>query len=165
MSKNLDADFSASKNTVVSKALIEQGQGSYYSTELGDAFLGDSKELLKLIPESSVSLVVTSPPFALRRKKNYGNEDAENYVNWFRPFAEQVKRILKPDGSFVIEIGGAWMPGHPVRSIYHYELLIAGLSLKNMSKSEIGQVHWGDDNIPHNPGSHRRCAVVDIRIA
>src|SRR5687768_4680416 len=110
MSNNTPSDFLTAKNDFVSKALSEQGQVAYYSTDFGDAFLGDSRELLRLVPSNSVSLVVTSPPFALRRKKNYGNEDAENYVNWFRPFAEQVKRILKPDGSFVVEIGGAWMP-------------------------------------------------------
>jgi hypothetical protein len=42
--------------------------------------------------------------------------------------------------------------------------ITAGLSLKKMSKSEIGQVHWGDENSPHNPGSHLRCAIVDVRI-
>jgi site-specific DNA-methyltransferase (cytosine-N4-specific) len=102
----------------------EQGYSPYYFTQLGDAYIGDSKELLAALPSSSVSLVITSPPFALRRKKNYGNVDAEDYVDWFRPFAREVLRVLKEDGSFVVEIGGAWMPGHPTRSIYHYELLI-----------------------------------------
>jgi len=104
--------------------LTENGFTPYYSTELGDAYLGDSRELLAALPDNSVSLVLTSPPFALRRKKKYGNVDAEKYVEWFRPFAEQIHRVLKKDGSFVIEIGGAWMPGRPTRSIYHYELLI-----------------------------------------
>lgn len=96
----------------------------YYQTKLGRAYLGDSKELLKTLPEKSVALVITSPPFALRKKKNYGNPEADQYVEWFRPFAQEVRRVLKDDGSFVIEIGGAWNPGHPTRSIYHYELLI-----------------------------------------
>lgn len=102
----------------------EKGFDPYYSTRLGDAYLGDSRELLSVLPDNAVSLVLTSPPFALRRKKTYGNVDAERYVEWFRPFAEQILRVLCDDGSFVIEIGGAWMPGHPTRSIYHYELLI-----------------------------------------
>jgi DNA modification methylase len=105
-------------------SFAKRGFAPYYSTELGDAYLGDSRELLAALPDASVSLVLTSPPFALRRKKKYGNVDAEKYVEWFRPFAEQVLRILKDDGSFVVEIGGAWMPGRPTRSIYHYELLI-----------------------------------------
>jgi DNA modification methylase len=104
--------------------LAEHEHFPYYETEWGSAYVGDSMELLAALPDDSIALVITSPPFALRRKKNYGNVDAENYVEWFRPFAEQVLRVLKNDGSFVIEIGGAWMPGQPTRSIYHYELLI-----------------------------------------
>lgn len=96
----------------------------YYATKYGKAYLGDSRELLKVLPAKSVSLVITSPPFALRKKKNYGNQDADNYLEWFHPFAKQVQRVLKDDGSFVIEIGGAWNEGHPTRSVYHYELLI-----------------------------------------
>lgn len=72
----------------------------------------------------SVDLVMTSPPFGLTRKKEYGNADADDYVEWFRPFAEQFHRILKPQGSLVIDIGGAWKPGLPTKSLYHYELLI-----------------------------------------
>jgi DNA modification methylase len=104
--------------------LLSKTKKPYYHTKLGSAFLGDSRELLGLIPNNSISLVLTSPPFALRKKKNYGNPDAEEYIAWFRPFAERVKQILKEDGSFVVEIGGAWMPKNPTRSIYHYELLI-----------------------------------------
>jgi len=104
--------------------LAEKGLAPFYSTRLGHAYLGDSTDLLGALPEDSVSLVLTSPPFALRQKKNYGNVDAESYVDWFRPFAEEVMRVLRHEGSFVLEIGGAWMPGQPTRSIYHYELLV-----------------------------------------
>ena len=105
-------------------ALAENGYQPYYQTAFGRAYTGDSRELLAALPDRSISLVLTSPPFGLRTKKNYGNPEAEKYVEWFRPFAQEVFRVLKDDGSFVIEIGGAWMPGHPTRSIYHYELLI-----------------------------------------
>ena len=105
-------------------ALAKKKLKPYYSTSRGSAYLGDALVLLKALPDNSVSLVLTSPPFALRKKKNYGNPEADVYVKWFRPFAEEVMRVLKPGGSFVIEIGGAWMPGHPTRSVYHYELLI-----------------------------------------
>lgn len=67
---------------------------------------------------------MTSPPFGLVRKKDYGNVDADKYVDWFRPFGELFKRLLKPHGSLVIDIGGSWIPGLPTRSLYHYELLI-----------------------------------------
>lgn len=62
--------------------------------------------------------------FALLRQKGYGNVASEEYVEWFRPFAEQFKRILKPDGSLVIDLGGTWIKGLPYRSLYHYEFLL-----------------------------------------
>jgi len=79
-------------------------------------------QLLKAMPGASVDLVMTSPPFALTRKKEYGNEPIERYLEWFMPFCLEIKRILKPSGSFVLDIGGAWVPGAPVRSTYHFEL-------------------------------------------
>ncbi len=67
---------------------------------------------------------MTSPPFGLVRKKDYGNADAHDYLEWFKPFAEAFRRALKPHGSLVIDIGGAWISGQPTRSLYHFELLI-----------------------------------------
>ena len=94
-------------------------------TALGQTYLGDSLDyLFGHAKKESVDLIVTSPPFGLVRKKSYGNEDADDYCNWFRPFAEGFKRALKPNGSLVIDIGGAWKPGMPTRSLYHFELLI-----------------------------------------
>ena len=69
----------------------------YYQTKYGAAYLGDSLELLKNIPDKSISLILTSPPFALTRKKEYGNKSAEEYVEWFLQFAKEFKRILKDD--------------------------------------------------------------------
>lgn len=98
----------------------------YEETKRGKMYLGDSLGLLHetLAPES-VDLIMTSPPFGLVRKKSYGNEDADQYVDWFRPFAEGMRRVLKPQGSLVIDIGGAWKAGLPTRSLYHFELLIS----------------------------------------
>ena len=96
-----------------------------FETPLGQALLGDSLDLLLGgTAEHSVDLIVTSPPFGLVRKKSYGNEDADEYCDWFRPFAEGFRRALKPNGSLVIDIGGAWKPGTPTRSLYHFELLV-----------------------------------------
>lgn len=95
-----------------------------YSTPLGAAFLEDSYKVLQRLPGCSVDLVLTSPPFALTRKKEYGNEPIERYLEWFMPFCLEIKRILKPTGSFVLDIGGAWIPGVPVRSVYHFELAV-----------------------------------------
>jgi site-specific DNA-methyltransferase (cytosine-N4-specific) len=96
----------------------------YYETKRGKAFCGNSIEIMKQIRPGSVSLVLTSPPFALRRKKSYGNVEPDEYADWFWPFAKEIFRILKPDGSFVLDIGGSWNRGEPTRSLYHFELLL-----------------------------------------
>src|SRR5262249_38747639 len=95
-----------------------------YVTRCGQAYQGDAREILRQLAADSVSLVLTSPPFALRRQKAYGNVAASEYVDWFWPFAEEIYRILKPDGSFVLELGGAWNPGSGTRSLYQYELIL-----------------------------------------
>lgn len=96
-----------------------------HQTLYGRIILGDSLELMRdTIADNSIDLIVTSPPFALLRKKDYGNEDQDNYVAWFKEFGKEFYRILKPSGSLVIDIGGAWIPGQPTRSLYHFELLI-----------------------------------------
>jgi len=102
------------------------GTNSYHRTKLGKIYLGDSLCVLEqhLAPES-VDLIMTSPPFGLVRKKDYGNVDADKYVEWFKPFGDLFHRLLKPTGSLVIDMGGSWNPGVPTRSLYHYELLVA----------------------------------------
>lgn len=98
---------------------------TFYETERGTMFHGDALDyLFNRADEKSVDLIMTSPPFGLVRKKTYGNEDASGYCEWFRPFAEGFRRVLKDSGSLVIDIGGAWKPGTPTRSLYHFELLI-----------------------------------------
>jgi len=97
----------------------------FLSTDQGQILWGDSRGYLfgKAKP-NSVDLIMTSPPFGLVRKKSYGNEDADQYCDWFRPFAEGFHRVLKDSGSLVIDIGGAWKPGQPTRSLYHFKLLV-----------------------------------------
>ncbi len=95
------------------------------STSRGRIIHGDSKQFCsKALRPKSVDLIMTSPPFGLVRKKTYGNADSELYIDWFRPFAAAFKRVLKNNGSLVIDIGGAWIPGQPTRSLYHFKLLI-----------------------------------------
>jgi site-specific DNA-methyltransferase (cytosine-N4-specific) len=96
-----------------------------YCTRLGAAFAVDSRDLLAKLPDDSVDLVVTSPPYALHFKKEYGNVEKQDYVAWFLPFAREIFRTLKPTGSFVLNIGGSYNPGTPTRSLYHFKLLIA----------------------------------------
>jgi DNA modification methylase len=105
------------------RALV--GSAPYYETDLGAAVLGDSLESLKRLPDSSVSLVLTSPPYALHFKKAYGNKDKHEYVDWLLPFAREIRRVLRDDGSFVLNIGGSYNQGIPTRSIYHFKLLVA----------------------------------------
>jgi DNA modification methylase len=95
-----------------------------YATELGAAYPGDALDLLKLLPPRSVNAIITSPPYALHFKKSYGNPHQADYVDWFMGFVEEFQRVLRPSGSLVLEIGGAWNPGQPTRSIYHFELLV-----------------------------------------
>ncbi len=98
---------------------------SFYKAQHGDVLWGDARGyLFGMARPASVDLIVTSPPFGLVRKKSYGNEDADRYGDWFRPFAEGFRRVLKDNGSLVIDIGGAWMPGQPTRSLYHFKLLM-----------------------------------------
>lgn len=97
----------------------------YYTTGLGACYAGDSLEILtKVLKPESVDLIMTSPPFALRRKKEYGNVEADQYVEWFLQFGRLFHGLLKPRGSLVIDIGGSWNRGEPTRSLYQYELLI-----------------------------------------
>lgn len=95
-----------------------------YQTELGSAHVGDSRRLLEMVEDESVDLVLTSPPFALQRQKAYGNEEQAAYVDWLLRFCGDVHRVLKPTGSFVLDLGGAYEKGRPVRSLYNYRVLI-----------------------------------------
>jgi DNA modification methylase len=118
-------------------------QAPYFSSRLGAAFLGDSLEMLRGLPDASVNLVVTSPPYALHFKKAYGNADKNSYIAWFLPFAKEIQRILTDDGSFVLNIGGSYNKGIPTRSIYHFKLLIALVE-------EVG-LHLAQECFWHNP--------------
>jgi site-specific DNA-methyltransferase (cytosine-N4-specific) len=97
-------------------------------TSLGAYFIGDSPALLTGSLGSSlrgkVRLVLTSPPYPLNRKKSYGNLKGDEYREWFVALAPILANLLTPDGSIVIELGNAWLPGRPVQSLLHLESLI-----------------------------------------
>ena len=95
-----------------------------YYTSMGATFIGDSRELLEELSDGSVNLVITSPPFALQRRKDYGNLDQYEYIDWFLEFGRIVHRKLRDDGSFVVDFGGAYMKGVPARSLYNFRVLI-----------------------------------------
>jgi len=110
-------------------------------TEYGKIIHGDSLAYMRdEIADESVDLIFTSPPFALLRKKDYGNVEEDQYVEWFRSFAEHFHRILKPTGSLVIDIGGSWIPGQPTRSLYHFELLI--MLCRKLEFHLAQEFHW-----------------------
>lgn len=95
-----------------------------YLTSLGAAHFGDSLDFLSALPDASVNLVLTSPPFALLREKEYGNKAQTEYVAWLAQFARLVHSKLKDDGSFVLDLGGAYEPGYPTRSLYNFRVPI-----------------------------------------
>lgn len=88
-----------------------------------DIFLGDCKEQLNLLPSNLVDLIVTSPPYADQRKSTYGGIHPDKYVEWFLPISEQLLRVLKPTGTFVLNIKEKVVEGE--RSTYVMELIIA----------------------------------------
>ncbi len=88
-----------------------------------EIYLGDSKEQLKLLPDNSVDLIVTSPPYADQRKSTYGGIHPDKYVEWFLPISEQLLRVLKPTGTFILNIKEKVVEGE--RSTYVMELIIA----------------------------------------
>lgn len=87
-----------------------------------DLYFGDSKEQLLNIPDNSVDLIVTSPPYADQRKGTYGGIHPNNYVEWFLPISEQLFRVLKPSGTFILNIKEKVVNGE--RSTYVMELII-----------------------------------------
>ncbi len=96
-----------------------------YHTAKGEAYVGNSLELLTELPDNCIDLVMTSPPFALRRQKSYGNVEETEYVQWIKPFGQEVFRVLKESGSLVLDLGGAYRSGVPSRSLYNFRVLLA----------------------------------------
>ena len=84
--------------------------------------LGDSREVLKELPDNSVDLIFTSPPYADQRKNTYGGIHPDKYVKWFLPISEELFRVLKPTGTFVLNIKEKVVNGE--RSTYVMELII-----------------------------------------
>jgi len=114
-----------------------------YRTELGTQLIGDSRDMLRGLPQGSVDLIMTSPPFALLRKKAYGNEDQHEYVAWLAEFGELALPALKDTGSLVIDLGGAYQRGVPIRSLYNYRVLIEFVD-------NVGY-HLAEEFFWHNP--------------
>ena len=87
-----------------------------------DLHLGDCSEELKKIPDSSVDLIVTSPPYADQRRATYGGISTDEYVSWFLPISKELLRLLKPTGTFILNIKEKVVDGE--RSTYVMELIL-----------------------------------------
>lgn len=92
---------------------------------LGDPILvldGDCREVLTGLSDASVDLIVTSPPYADQRAATYGGIKPDHYVEWFMPIAEQLQRVLKPTGTFILNIKERVVAGE--RHTYVLELIL-----------------------------------------
>lgn len=84
---------------------------------------GECEEVLRTFPDNCINLIITSPPYADARKNNYGSVSPSRYVEWFMPKAEQFFRVLKPDGTFILNIKEKVVAGQ--RHTYVIELILA----------------------------------------
>lgn len=105
---------------------------------------GYCEDELKQFPDNSIDMIITSPPYADRRKKTYGGISESEYVNWFKPIAIELKRILKPTGSFFLNIKPHTNKGE--RSLYVFDLVL-------MLKRELGfwfvdELSWTKNAFP-----------------
>lgn len=87
-----------------------------------EIYHGDSKEQLTALPDHSVDLIITSPPYADQRKGTYGGIHPDRYVQWFLPISEQLLRVLKEHGTFILNIKEKVVAGE--RSTYVMELIL-----------------------------------------
>lgn len=105
-----------------SALLIKEGMKNKMDLPLNQVICGDCEDILKKFPNDSVDLIVTSPPYADSRKAMYGGVHPNNYVKWFLPKAEEFLRVLKPSGTFILNIKERVMNGE--RHTYVIELIL-----------------------------------------
>jgi site-specific DNA-methyltransferase (cytosine-N4-specific) len=98
-----------------------------FHSPLGKLFIGRCETVLKAMPslKGKVQLLLTSPPFPLKRKKKYGNLEGDKYLEWLTSLAPTFADLLTPDGSLVVEIGNAWEAGKPIQSLLPMKALLA----------------------------------------
>jgi site-specific DNA-methyltransferase (cytosine-N4-specific) len=105
-----------------------------FSTSYGSYYIGDATTGLtqKVDFHGQVNLIITSPPFPLNNKKEYGNLTGDQYKEWFKSLGTLFEKLLREDGSVVIELGNAWEPGRPVQSLLPYEALLGLVNDSNL---------------------------------
>jgi DNA modification methylase len=117
-----------------------------YETKLGKLIHGSIERALEThlaSYEGQVDLIFTSPPFPLNRKKKYGNLQGEEYLEWLAGLAPRLVKLLKPTGSFVMELGNTWEQGRPVMSLLPLQALMKVL--------EAGKLNLCQQFVCHNP--------------
>jgi len=141
------AKFETKKKRVAVSPLAEPYPREVYRTSRGIMHQGNAEVILSSPSfkeyEGKVQLIFTSPPFPLNRKKKYGNLQGEAYIHWLANFAQAFRKLLKKDGSVVLELGNAWEPGKPVMSPLALRSLLAFL--------DAGNFHLCQQFIIYNP--------------
>jgi len=85
--------------------------------------LGDCRDVLIELPANSIDLIFTSPPYADSRKSTYGGITPDQYGEWFLPISQELLRVLKPDGTFILNIKEKAINGE--HHTYVLELILA----------------------------------------
>ena len=111
------------------------------SLPLDQIVLGDAAEVLKTFPSDSVDLIFTSPPYGNNRKRTYQGPRYDQYVEWFLPIAAELQRVLKQDGSFILNIKERADKGE--RQTYVLELI---LELKKQGWRWVEEYIWHKKN-------------------
>jgi site-specific DNA-methyltransferase (adenine-specific) len=102
---------------------------------------GDCLKVLKTLPDESVDLIVTSPPYADRRNHSYGGIHPDHYVEWFVPIALELHRVLKPQGSFILNIKERVVDGE--RGTYVMDLI---LTMRKLGWKWVEEYCWHKKN-------------------
>jgi DNA modification methylase len=134
----------------MTKPTVAMSESSELPTYLNKILCGDSLEILGELPDNSVNLIVTSPPYADQRKATYGGIHPDKYVDWFLPIALELKRVLKDDGSFVLNIKEKVVDGE--RHTYVLELILA---LKKQGWLWTDEYIWHKKNTAPGKWSNR----------
>lgn len=133
--------------TMTSVNTVSPVLGVAYATSRGTMIHGRTEDVLTssfgLELRRRVHLIFTSPPFPLNRKKRYGNEVGDRYLEWLSAFSPMFRDLLVPKGSIVLEMGNAWEPGRPVMSTLALRALLEFL--------RRGGYHLCQEFICYNP--------------
>lgn len=107
---------------------------------IGLTLWGEYESTKNIIPNDSINLIVTSPPYALNNPRAYGNASERDYIKWFLPIAELMKKQLTSDGSLILNLGPVYKTNSPTKSLYMYKLLIS--LVEELGFHLAGECYW-----------------------